>query len=580
MESIETAILAIGSNQEKGRALERGVGAVWSELGYRKLKFNVHATGEEIDVEGTHVVSGEILKGQCKAHRGKIDTGPVRQFFGDVEKERGRSDRVIGVFVSLCGFSGTAERWHEELSEKQRNYFKLFDGAQFLSQLEEARLICSVRSLTERLGELTRLEVTRLTLLLTERGPFWMVTLGDAKKAAAYHAFLTGLATPPRREDVEYLEARVTVADKTRRISFAGRESVIGLLLREGECPISEVASKTGQSAEDVEAVTTSLAAEGLIRIDDGRASLRREIDAVSAIARLCLGSEMQLDFMKSTFYRDCLQAVLLPFVEGKYLMKFESDERDAVRKILSVSPLALKRILTGDAELFRNTEAEIARLNFQGERAARQRRTSRVMLMDRLIHDLMSDHIENNVTPLFAHYDIIVTKTGIELKLGKRRESFLIANSSWFTQVATAGEPINAGQFVFADGPGPILEGADAKMAINEWSAALESYEFIITNWPDSEAADAARNNKALCLLALDCIDEAIDILQPLLEHPSLGPYALSNLARCSAKKGNRIEATQLLQRLNAAVGDSPQARLAHKEVEQLLTEAERPSS
>jgi len=283
---------------------------------------------------------------------------------------------------------------------------------------------------------------------------------------------------------------------------------------------------------------------------------------------------------MKSDFYRSCLSTILLPFFEAKYLMKFEPDEAEVVLKILSVSPRALTRAIAGDAEFFRNAEAEIARLNFQSEQAARHRHTSRIMLMDRLIHDLMSDHIENDVTPLFSHHGIIVTKTGIELKLGKRQESFLIANSSWFTQVATAGESINAGQVVFADGPGPILEGADAKMAINEWGAALESYEFIISNWPDSEAADAARNNKALCLLALDRIDEAIDILQPMLEHPSLGPYALSNLARCWAKKGNRIEATQLLERLNAAVGDTPQARLAHKEVEQLLTEAERPSS
>src|SRR5450432_2823428 len=99
MTSVAPSIIAVGSTHEKGRALERAVGAVWTQLGYRKLRFNIHATGEEIDVEGTHVVSGEVLKGQCKAHTDKIDAGPLRQFFGDVEKERGRSDRVTGIFV-------------------------------------------------------------------------------------------------------------------------------------------------------------------------------------------------------------------------------------------------------------------------------------------------------------------------------------------------------------------------------------------------------------------------------------------------------------------------------------------------
>ena len=85
---LTTSFIAVGEKTEKGRALERLTGAVWAKLGYRKLIFNAHGTGEEIDVEGTHIISGEVLKGQCKAHQTQIDTPSLRLFLGDVEKAR------------------------------------------------------------------------------------------------------------------------------------------------------------------------------------------------------------------------------------------------------------------------------------------------------------------------------------------------------------------------------------------------------------------------------------------------------------------------------------------------------------
>jgi hypothetical protein len=515
------------------------------------------------------------LKGQCKAHREKIDAGPLRQFFGDVEKARGRSDRVTGVFVSLSGFSGTAARWYDELSEKQRTYFKTFDSVEFLTQLQEATLVCSQSQLMTRLSALTKLDVTGLALLLSERGPFWFIKFGDETTATAYHAFLVGSGGIPRREDVEYLEARISTIEKTRRISFAGRGSVIRVLLRDRECPTKDISSRTGESREDIEAVTASLSVEGFLRVTKGNAVLRQEVDSVLAIAELSLGGDMELDFMKSAFYRDTLQPIVLPFIEAKYVMKFDPDEANVVLRILSVSPLALRRVLTGDAELFRNTEEEILRLKFTGHEAARHRRASRVMFVDRLVHDLMSDHIESKVTPLFAHHGIIMTKTSLELKLGKRNESFLIISSSWFAQIATAGESIKAGQFVYTDGPAPILEGADAKMAINEWALAIESYDFIIAHWTDSEAADAARNNKGVCLLALGRYDEAIAEMEPLVNNQKLRAYVLPNLARCWGKKGDEDRARNMIQLLVADTGETAASTRAREEVERFLMEA-----
>jgi len=118
-------------------------------------------------------------------------------------------------------------------------------------------------------------------------------------------------------------------------------------------------------------------------------------------------------------------------------------------------------------------------------------------------------------------------------------------------------------------------LEGADAKMGINEWASAIESYEFVITNWPDSEAAAAAANNKGVCLLALGRYDEAIKILEPLAATETLCPYVLPNLARCWAKKGEAEKARNAMRLLIAQTGETAEAIAAQNEVERYLAES-----
>jgi hypothetical protein len=161
-------IFAVGSNAEKGRSLERHTGALLTTLGYSDLRFNIHKTGEEVDVWARHRISGEALKVQCKAHKDQIDTPPLRTFFGDLQKERETNPRTIGLFVSLSGFSGTALQWYDELSDKTKDYFRLLNGEEFFKILQEAGLVCSLDALNSVIKLRTSLPIKEITFLLTE----------------------------------------------------------------------------------------------------------------------------------------------------------------------------------------------------------------------------------------------------------------------------------------------------------------------------------------------------------------------------------------------------------------------------
>jgi tetratricopeptide (TPR) repeat protein len=108
--------------------------------------------------------------------------------------------------------------------------------------------------------------------------------------------------------------------------------------------------------------------------------------------------------------------------------------------------------------------------------------------------------------------------------------------------------------------------------MAINEWPSAIESYDFVIKHWPETEAALAAVNNKAVCLLSLNRIDEAIQLLEPLRDHGELQLYALPNLARCYAKKRQGDKALQAVDKLCCLIGGTEQITNLRTEIERLL--------
>ena len=86
--------------------------------------------------------------------------------------------------------------------------------------------------------------------------------------------------------------------------------------------------------------------------------------------------------------------------------------------------------------------------------------------------------------------------------------------------------------------------------------------------HWPETEAARAASNNKAVCLLALGRVDEAINILEPLRNDEELRLYAIPNLARCYAKKHLEDKAQQAIDDLLSLTGDTEQIANLRSEI------------
>jgi hypothetical protein len=227
LSSIE--IIAIGDKHEKGRSLERSVGQLLASLGFKDIRYNIHRTGEEVDVSARHRLLNEPIMAQCKAHQVKISTQPVRLFFADLEKERQNKPRTSGLFVSLSGFIGTAYEWYDELDNEVKDYFKLIDGNKFCSYLQKEQLLSSFDNIESIIHARTSLPIKEINLLLTEIGFFWKVVTWKEETGQKYTSFLNSKGGSPNRNDIEYLLKRVKRCDGTPNRSRAAGHDVPSL---------------------------------------------------------------------------------------------------------------------------------------------------------------------------------------------------------------------------------------------------------------------------------------------------------------------------------------------------------------
>ncbi len=82
---VDLKIYVIRNKNEKCKALEQQFGYVLNHLGYTNLRFNIHRTGEEIDVKGNSKLFNKPLIAECKAHNSEIASPDVIKFFSSFQ---------------------------------------------------------------------------------------------------------------------------------------------------------------------------------------------------------------------------------------------------------------------------------------------------------------------------------------------------------------------------------------------------------------------------------------------------------------------------------------------------------------
>lgn len=142
--------LLASTNNGRGDLFTRLVSDLFYVLGYDGLRFDVHKTGREIDIEGTHRMEPRRVVAECKAHTKKMGGADLNKMLGVLTRERSKGEPVTGYFVSLGGFTGSG--LEQELDTNEQDRIITLDATKVISELTAAGIVISKEAARERAG--------------------------------------------------------------------------------------------------------------------------------------------------------------------------------------------------------------------------------------------------------------------------------------------------------------------------------------------------------------------------------------------------------------------------------------------
>jgi hypothetical protein len=209
IEKLSTIRLLAASNNERGDLFTRLVKDLFFALGYDDLRYNVHKSGRELDIEGRHRLEPRLFVAECKAHAKRMGGEELNKFLGVLTRERAKTkSQIAGYFLSLGGFTETSIEQELEMGE---NKIILLDAKKVVDELEKCRAIVGRLAAVERAGQCanyTKLQGTDLDgfeLLGHHIGYIWAIYYAHGKNRthfALIHADGTPLAESTAREIV------------------------------------------------------------------------------------------------------------------------------------------------------------------------------------------------------------------------------------------------------------------------------------------------------------------------------------------------------------------------------------------
>lgn len=494
-----TKFVAIGSNNEKGRALERIFGDALISLGYTDLIYNAYRTGEEIDIQGVQRVTNQPIKCQCKAHQEKIGSADLRLFLSDLITERDRNPETYGIFVSSSGFIGTAYRWYNELDDGKKLFFKIVNDEELFSILHDAELICSHDKLLQSIEMKTTLSLNDCSLILSERGVFWEIKLED-EDGEIHFMVLDGNGNPIKMGDLDYLLSKEQLQDKNY-VSFNIKEKILHELLTTANMTLSELISKLDEPEHEIRATVANLSTEQIIEVSAGEIKLRNEVESFLGLTNYFKDSNNILIFMSSDYFKNNLESLVIPYIESKFLLHFTDHEKKIVYRLISVSPTGLINCLFGDSTYYKNTAEHLDQLQLEESEREKHDNQTRIIFIHKLARDLMIDIELNKNKDLLLEKDVVLILMSTEIALSKEFESFVkVKNDKDIITFVEIEGTVKAGQLMTTTSPGPLLKVANALSALREFDLAIKEYDNIIEKWdPNDEAVIAAIHNKRL---------------------------------------------------------------------------------
>ena len=144
---------------------------VLRRFGYRIDRIpSTNYAGMEIDVEGTHGVTGQPLHAECKCYESEIDSPKLQAFFGKFMTRWLKDKRAHGLFIAIPGVNSHAKGFYNDNCATNADFtFRLIEEGAVLDALVESGKLAPPHSFAQAVPA-TRGTAGEWNVLVTEAG--------------------------------------------------------------------------------------------------------------------------------------------------------------------------------------------------------------------------------------------------------------------------------------------------------------------------------------------------------------------------------------------------------------------------
>lgn len=274
MQSSSLEIKILGATApKKGKAFENLMRIILDKLDYADFMSPVFTTGMEFDIMTKDNKTHEPVLCECKAHEDQIDTGDLLKFFGKLCHERSNNENLKGVFFSTSGFNGTALKNYKELSEADKQIFKIYDNNEIVELLRESNIFVSNEELGRKIKQKVSYPLGERYLVFYEADIYvvQLVRIGGQPKNFAIFTMEGEMVEGSIRKEIKNLDGKIA---SLQEIDVEIIDKVALHILDLKPKTVNEISAEIEETTKDVQIALEELKLERLVvsnKIDDSQ---------------------------------------------------------------------------------------------------------------------------------------------------------------------------------------------------------------------------------------------------------------------------------------------------------------------
>lgn len=290
-----------------------------------------------------------------------------------------------------------------------------------------------------------------------------------------------------------------------------------------------EIADNIGEPLENVEAQLARLVGEDICEeVCDDEVSLwivKKEIETFAQLVRVFLSNKAKekryeeiSQFITSTYYHSNFDHDLVNYVLRRFHLQsvYQIDKhREALRRILLVSPSALFFALHSDTELFDQLQTSQNQLDSTDSSREWFFGIRRSQFQAPIVEMLISDMKVLDYGALHAQLQLQVAQQTMHVSLATPTEKFVEVFNGGSFSLVRAMEEVKAGQLLSVANPITFSNQGLALMHLGDFPSAIHEFDKALNVIEDSLQKAIVLNNKGWALLNLKQYQKAIECFE-----------------------------------------------------------------